>query len=112
MRVLAAVFADAATAQRALEELGRRFTPKPGDVSIAPLGSADHPAPAVVLAGRFAEDVIPDIRAVLTARAGEIVSDVDERWTRSAAPTPAEFPSSASDVHPSVQDGDALGGRP
>ena len=84
MRVLAVAFEDARSARQALEELQRRYALGPEDASLAPLGGRDDGAAAVVLAGRFADEVVPDIRALLAERGGEVVSEVDERWTHSS----------------------------
>lgn len=83
MRVLAASFADAAAARSVLDELRDRFALRPGDASMAPLGDGDHSEAKTVVAGRFEDDAVSDIRAVVAAYGGEVVSEVDERWTRS-----------------------------
>ena len=81
MRVLAAAFEDAADASSTLEELRERYGLRPGDAAIAPLGSAGSPEPRTVLAGRFDEEEVPEVRTVVAEHGGEVVSDVDERWT-------------------------------
>ena len=83
MRVLAVAFEDAGAATQALEELQRRYALGPDDASVAPLGAVDGPGPSAVLAGRFDDDEVADVRALLAERGGEVVSEVDERWTHS-----------------------------
>ena len=97
MRVLAAAFEDSVAARSALDELRDRYGLRPGDASIAPLGDDDHAATRTVLAGRFVDDSVPGIRDVVTSHGGEVVSEVDERWTRSpdtsgTADPPADNP--------------------
>jgi hypothetical protein len=81
------------------DELRRRYGLRPGDVSMAPLGTASTASDAnqTVVAGRFSDEAVPDIRAFVAARGGEVVSEVDERWTRSPdareALEPAEWES-------------------
>jgi len=86
MRVLAVAFEDAHAAGLALEELRRRYSLGPDDASVAPLGGSDAPGPSAVLAGRFDDAAVPDIRSFLAERGGTVVSDVDERWTHSPVP--------------------------
>jgi hypothetical protein len=87
MRVLAAAFEDPTAARSALEELRDRFGLLPDDAGIAPLGDDRHDAGRTVLAGRFGDDEVERIREVVAQHGGEVVSDVDERWTRSPEPT-------------------------
>ena len=83
MRVLAAAFADEVAATRALEELRSNFGIGTDDASIAPLGDAGHGAGMTVLGGHFGDDEVPAIRGILEQHGGQVLSDVDERWTRS-----------------------------
>jgi hypothetical protein len=85
MRVLAAAFESATAARSVLEELRRRYRLRPTDVSIAPLGTGDGAVARTVLAGRFYDDAVSDIEATVERHGGQVVSDVDERWTRSPA---------------------------
>lgn len=85
MRVLAAAFENAAAARTVLEELRRRFDLPSTDVGIAPLGTDDRSGNRTVLAGRFREGNVDAIRAMVTAHGGLVVSEVDERWTRSSS---------------------------
>jgi len=81
MRVLAAAFGDAGVAQGALDELRRRHGLRQDEASLAPLGD-DGSSSRTVLAGRFRESDLDDVRTTIAEFGGEVVSDVDERWTR------------------------------
>jgi hypothetical protein len=83
MRVLAAAFEDEAVAQSVLDELRGRYGLLPGDASIAPLGSGDSSEARTLLAGRFDDEAVPVISDIVANHGGEVVSDVDESWTRS-----------------------------
>ncbi len=85
MRVLAAAFEDPSVARHVLDELRHRYGLRPTDVSMAPLGSGDQRPPLVVVAGRFYDEVVSDIHATVRRHGGQVVSDIDERWTRSPA---------------------------
>ena len=85
MRVLAAAFEDPASAQTALEQLRDRYGLSPADASIAPLGNDDRAAARTVLAGRFPDTDVQEIRALVAEYGGQVVSEVDETWTRSSA---------------------------
>ena len=85
MRVIAVTFADVAAANTALERLRTRFAMGPGDASVAPLGSVEGRGPAAVLAGRFEDRDVSEVRDLLVAGGGVVVSDVDESWTHSTA---------------------------
>ena len=79
MRVLAATFADEATAERVLAELRERYRLRPTDAEVAPLGTAgDDSGERVVLAGRFAEVVVPEVERLIEGRGGAVVAEVDE----------------------------------
>ncbi len=81
MRVLAAAFEDAADATSTLEELRQRYRLRPGDAAIAPLAGAERAEERTVLAGRFDDDEVWDVRTVVAEHGGFVVSDVDESWT-------------------------------
>jgi hypothetical protein len=83
MRVLAAAFPNAPAARSALDELRGRFGPAGVDSSTAPLGNGDPSGSRTVLAGRFPDEAVPEISAIVAHHGGQVVSDVDERWTRS-----------------------------
>lgn len=88
MRVLAARFPDRERASAALGDLLRRFPLPPTDVGIAPLGTGggDGTRDATLLAGRFPEEKRAEVDRVVREAGGEIVADVDERWTRPHVP--------------------------
>jgi hypothetical protein len=83
MRVLAVAFPERGAAVRALDALRARYELGPADAGVAPLGSDTADPARTVFAGRFHDDVVPDVRRYVTELGGEVVSDVDERWTRS-----------------------------
>jgi hypothetical protein len=80
VRILAARFPDREHAWQALESLQDRLDPAV-EAEIAPLaaGEADDDT---LLAGHFAEEQKPHVEAIVREAGGEIVADVDERWTR------------------------------
>jgi hypothetical protein len=79
MRVLAASFEDEAIAVVVRDGLTRRFGLRPGTVDVAPLGRAANPGgPGAVLAGRFRDEVVDDVMAVLADHGGTVVADFDE----------------------------------
>jgi hypothetical protein len=81
-RVLAAKFPDRAHASQALESLQRRLD-EPVEAEIAPLAAGNEPAAQdTLLAGHFAEDHKPQVEEIVRQAGGEIVADVDERWTK------------------------------
>ncbi len=83
MRVIAARFVQAEAASRAISRMRSRLDLGPGDVGMAPLGGADHPQEAKVLvAGRFRESRLEEIRRIIQGDGGEIVADLDEGRTR------------------------------
>jgi hypothetical protein len=83
MRVLAARFPDREHAAAALENLHRRFALRPDDAGIAPLGiPGEKSRDDTLLAGRFPEDGRAEVDRLVREAGGEIVADVDERWTR------------------------------
>lgn len=83
MRVLAARFPDRQRASQVLGWLHRRFPVDPRDVAIAPLGMLEHPKGSdTLLAGRFPEEWTDQVSELVSEAGGEIVANVDERWTR------------------------------
>jgi len=83
MRVLAARFPDRQRASAVLDRLQRTLDVTPPDIAIAPLGAGDGRGSAqTVLAGRFPEERLPEVTRLVREEGGEIVADVDERWTR------------------------------
>jgi hypothetical protein len=79
MRLLAATFADEAAAERVLAELRERYSLRPTDAEVAPLGTAgDDSGGRVVLAGRFREVVVPEVERFIAGRGGAVVAEVDE----------------------------------
>jgi hypothetical protein len=91
VRVIAARFMEAEAASRVVSRMKARLDLGPDDVGIAPLGGADQPQGAqVLLAGRFREARLDEIRSIIERHGGEIVADLDEGRTRPRiAPTPA-----------------------
>jgi hypothetical protein len=85
MRVLAVAFPERTVALRALEALRSHYELGPTEASIAPLGSDSMDGARTVFAGRFRDEVVADVRRYVAELGGEVVSDVDERWTRSPA---------------------------
>lgn len=81
VRVLAARFPDYEHASQALESLQERLDNEV-EAEIAPLASYDptHPSDAL-LAGHFPEAQRPEVVEIVEESGGEIVADVDERWT-------------------------------
>lgn len=90
MRVLAARFSDRGIASAVKDVLQRRLHVAPPDVDIAPLGIPGQPsANDTLLAGRFSDDQAPEVAKLVREAGGEIVANVDERWTRPReAPAP------------------------
>ena len=85
MRVLAAQFEDREIASRVLERLRARFELGPDDAQIAPLGvGSGARAAATLLAGRFREGRVDEIRALVEAEGGTVIADIDEGWTKPA----------------------------
>ena len=84
MRVVAARFPEPSQASAARDLLQRELNN--ADVEVAPLG---HPGEAgsgdAVLAGRFSEDVVGIAVELVESAGGEIVADIDERYTGSAS---------------------------
>jgi hypothetical protein len=84
MRILAASFMTLASATKALDALNRQFGTE-DDVRLAPLGRAGGPGgPTMVLAGRFADDVVEAVRRAVKKFGGTVVVDADDRATGNA----------------------------
>ncbi len=82
---------EAEAASRVIVRMKARLDLGPDDVGIAPLGGSDQPQGAqVLLAGRFREARLDEIRSIIERAGGEIVADLDEGRTKPRiAPTPA-----------------------
>jgi hypothetical protein len=92
MRVLAARFPDRRIASAVREMLQRRLHLDAPDVDIAPLGVPGQPATSdndMLLAGKFADDQAAEVAELVRAAGGEIVANVDEKWTRPRSFGPA-----------------------
>lgn len=88
VRVIAARFVEAEAASRAISRMKVTLDLGPDDVGIAPLGGADQPQEAkVLLAGRFREARLDEIRRIIQCAGGEIVADLDEGRTRPRRPS-------------------------
>lgn len=87
MRVLAAKFADRRIASAMRDVLQRRMHLEQRDVEIAPLatGVDERAADDTLLAARCPDQVSAETAALLQDAGGEILVDVDERWTRPRA---------------------------
>ena len=82
MRVLAARFADRRIASAVRDLLHRRMHLAPPDVDIAPLAVDEPATDETLLAARFPDRDAAEAAALLRDAGGEIVANVDERWTR------------------------------
>src|SRR4051794_23897642 len=90
MRVVAAKFAEPDEASAALAVL-RRELPV-ADIAVAPLAHPGEAGSEALLAGRVPDNVAPTAVELVQRAGGEIVADIDERWTdvsTSAAHGPA-----------------------
>ncbi len=86
VRILAARFGDETAAQKVVALLRRRLDLGATDLSVAPLGGVDQPpGPASLLAGRFVDPRVSEVREIIRQAGGEIVADLDEGWTRPRA---------------------------
>jgi hypothetical protein len=61
------------------------------DAAIAPLGTpgAADRGEETLLAGRFNENQVPLVHSTVTDAGGDVVADVDERWTLPRQPVEA-----------------------
>lgn len=91
MRVLAARFPEPRRAVAVLDVLRDRLNVARRDAAVAPLGTlGSEPANEAVLAGRFPDEQASYVVDLVHRAGGEVVTNVDERWTR---PAPARTPS-------------------
>ena len=81
MRVLAATFSDRSAAAGVLRELRARYELGPEDAALAPLGDSGARDGLTLLAGRFYDERVADIRQLIERHGGQVVADVDKRWT-------------------------------
>jgi hypothetical protein len=91
MRVVAARFAEPDQASAALELLQRELSV--ADAAVAPLAHPGEAGSDALLAGRIPDDVAPTAVELVERAGGQIVADIDERWTGLNAGTSASFPS-------------------
>jgi hypothetical protein len=83
MRVLAARFPDRDRASAVLGRLERTLQLRPPEVAIAPLGVVGGgDGEDTLLAGRIPEESADAVARLVREAGGEIVANVDERWTR------------------------------
>jgi hypothetical protein len=61
---------------------------KDTELEVAPLGHPGEAGTDAVLAGRFPEEVVPIAVELVESVGGEIVADVDERYTGPAQDQP------------------------
>lgn len=81
MRVVAARFPDRERAAAALDSIHRELNNGVA-AEIAPLASDDDARAEAVLAGHFRDEHAPAVAEIVAASGGEIVTDIDEAWTR------------------------------
>ena len=80
MRVVAARFPERDKANAALAMLERVLHPR--DVAVAPLARPDAlPGADSLLAGRFPDWQAPVAVELVERAGGEVVADIDEKWT-------------------------------
>jgi hypothetical protein len=80
MRVIAATFSEPSQASAAREVLQRELDPT--ELEVAPLAHPGEPTHGeAVLAGRFSDDVALDAVRLVVRAGGEIVANIDVRWT-------------------------------
>ncbi len=83
MRVLAARFRDRRAASAVRDRLIQTVHADVPDVDIAPLGDPGQPdSNDMVLAGRFADEEASAVAELVREGGGEIVANVDEKWTQ------------------------------
>jgi hypothetical protein len=94
VRVIAATFRDETAAERVLGRLREAFELRRTDAELAPLGVVGSDLDeATLLAGRFYDDRVPTIRALIERCGGRVVMDVDEiRTGRGTVPARASRP--------------------
>jgi|1185.fasta_scaffold1041882_1 hypothetical protein len=98
MRVVAARFAEPDQASAALDLLRRELYV--ADAEVAPLGHPGEAGSDAVLAGRVPDEVAPEAVALVERAGGEIVADIDERWTGLNAASTTNFTATGG-AHPS-----------
>jgi hypothetical protein len=81
VRVLAARFPDRERASAALDALQRKLDDEV-KAEIAPLASMEPASTDTLLAGHFPEELKAEVCDIVAASGGEIVADVDARWTQ------------------------------
>ena len=84
MRVLAARFRERGRALAVRDLLSRQLRLGAQDIDVAPLGipgqeSSDE---FILLAGRFHDEVAPKVADYVREYGGEVVTNVDESWTK------------------------------
>ena len=80
MRVVAARFSEKERASAALDALQRELVSC--DAAIAPLAHPGEPiTDDALLAGRFPDEIAKVAIDIFQRAGGEIVADIDERWT-------------------------------
>jgi hypothetical protein len=108
MRVIGATFSDRGDAERALAGLQETFEVGPNDASLALLGSSADRGDLTLLAGRFPDERIQEVRQSIVSSGGKIVTDVDEAATRSrTTPPPASADGALRSQEPSAVGGGA-----
>jgi hypothetical protein len=82
VRVLAAKFPERNRASAVLSRLEYALAIHPPDVAIAPLGEPGSDiAGETLLAGHFPDERLPEVIRLVHDGGGEVVANVDERWT-------------------------------
>jgi len=90
MRILAARFPDQHIATTVRDLLRHRLHLEHPDVDIAPLGMPSEPETTdTLLAGRVPDEQAAEVTELVRQNGGEVVANVDERWTmpRSVPPS-------------------------
>jgi hypothetical protein len=82
---MAARFPDPERASAALHSLHRELDDEM-KAEIAPLATAEGASTDTLLAGHFREEQRAEVAQIVEQAGGEIVADVDERWTRPRFP--------------------------
>ena len=91
MRVVAARFSEPGQAFAVRDLLERELDQ--ADVAVAPLGHPGEPiAGDAVLAGRFSDEQARTAVELVKRGGGEIVADIDERWTGLNSSSPSGYP--------------------